>query len=128
MNEKFNVALYKDKFPRQTFMSWFKENYRKHLFIDVNFYPIANNPQHFSDFITSKDISSWHSETPVIISAQTGIGKTHFVLENLLRQTLSTKNEKDVMLILVNRVALSRQTKIELAGILKSLIGDECHF
>lgn len=125
MSEKFNIAREKDNFPHQTFMSWFRENYRKHLFIDVSFYPFANNIQRLSDFITSKDISSWKSETPVIISAQTGIGKTHFVLEDLLRQALSTKNEKDVMLILVNRVALSRQTKIELARNLKSLIGNE---
>ena len=125
MNESFYAYIDKKNFPYQTFMFWLKNNYPKNLFIDVRCYPFANNIQHLSDFITSKDISSWNSETPVIISAQTGIGKTHFVLENLLRQALSTKNEKDVMLILVNRVALSRQTKIELAGTLKSLVGDD---
>ena len=118
------VYIAGDRFPQQTFMSWLRENSPEHLSIDVKFYPIHSNDVHLSDDITLDDIASWNAETPVIISAQTGIGKNYFVLKNLLNLLLTKHNQKDTMLLLVNRVALSRQNKFYLAEVMKSLIGN----
>ena len=129
MSNKFGVPIIQgvyiagDRFPQQTFMSWLRENSPEHL-SDVKFYPAHKNETYLSDYITSDDIASWNADTPVIISAQTGIGKNYFVLKKLLNQLLTQHNQKDTMLLLVNRVALSRQNKFYLADVMKSLVGN----
>lgn len=122
--QTLDVYIAGDRFPHQTFMSWFKEKYPKNIQMDVHYYFFNNNEQHLSDYITDTDIVAWSPEIPVVISAQTGIGKNYFVLQNLLNQLLTKHNQKDTILLLVNRVALSRQNKFYLADVLKYLVGN----
>lgn len=121
---QFNISIEGDNFPHQTFMSWFKEKYKKNIEIDIKGYPYPKLNQHLSDYITSNDTYSWNNEDPIIISVQTGIGKNYFIAKQLLRNLLINHRSKDAMLILVNRVALSRQNKFYLADLLKYLVGN----
>lgn len=67
---------------------------------------------YISDIITKRRIRDWRADTPVFISAQTGKGKTTFVLENILPM-LSEWGGK--MLIVCSRQALKYQYKHDLA-------------
>lgn len=67
----------------------------------------------------------WNAEKPVIISAQTGKGKNYWVFNDLLPRLLDRYGvENDEILLLSNRIAASRQSKIQVAELLKSYIGD----
>ena len=71
------------------------------------------------------EANHWDAEKPVIISAQTGKGKNYWVFNDLLPQLLARYGvENDEILLLSNRIAASRQSKIQVADLLKSYIGD----
>lgn len=57
------------------------------------------------------EVDHWHPECPVLIEAQTGLGKTTFVYEELIPRALAQKKN---VLIISNRIALSVQQKIKL--------------
>ena len=57
----------------------------------------------------------WIRQNPVLISAQTGRGKNHFIMEMLIPFALRTRQH---VFLLSNRVALSVQQKKELLGAL----------
>lgn len=63
------------------------------------------------DVIKDKDIEKWRPEVPVIISAQTGQGKTHFI-KNTLYNYAKERGQK--ILLLVHRVPLRDQIEMEL--------------
>ena len=70
------------------------------------------------DFLKD-EIDNWCSEIPVVISAQTGAGKNHFI-QNILLPKLIDENpdQNNLILILSNRIALSRQNKYKFAELL----------
>ena len=59
----------------------------------------------------ANEVDYWRAECPVLIEAQTGLGKTTFVYEELIPRALS--RHKNV-LIISNRIALSVQQKIRI--------------
>lgn len=82
--------------------------------IDIDFH-FTDSHKYLTDFI-SGDINKWQPNEPIIISAQTGSGKNHFIQETLLPKLIDENpNTKDLMLILSNRIALTRQTKMQFA-------------
>lgn len=102
--------------PSNYFMQWFREKFDRDE-IRFNFY-FEPEARYLNDFL-SKKMDSWNPEAPVIISAQTGAGKNYFILKTLLPKLIEENpNEKDLMLILSNRIALNRQTKKKLAELL----------
>ncbi len=64
----------------------------------------------------NQEIYKWRSNTPVVIAAGTGAGKTTWVLDVLLKKVA---NEKKKMLYLTNRAALNEQIKRKLIENLK---------
>lgn len=58
--------------------------------------------------IIGDEYKNWTPEKPVVIHAQTGTGKTHFILEKLLPYVYQTGRK---MVYLSNRVALEAQVK-----------------
>lgn len=115
-----------NNFPEDTFMTWVRNNSPQHLALSVKQYLNSKSPEYLSEFITHSDINTWQSSIPVIISSQTGTGKNYFIIRDLLKNLLlKSHNKRDTMLFLVNRVALSRQNKFYLAGLLKYLVGND---
>lgn len=70
-----------------------------------------------SDCITTNDVEGWTPRVPVVISAPTGSGKNRFIQTTLLKHALANRanGEGDRILILSNRIALSRQSKHKFA-------------
>ena len=104
------------KLPTNYFMHWFREKIDSKN-INLNFH-FHDTEQYLDNFITN-EIDNWTSDVPVIISAQTGSGKNHFIQETLLPKLIEENpDQNDLMLILSNRIALNRQTKYKLAELL----------
>ena len=57
------------------------------------------------------EFKTWRSQWPVLISAQTGAGKNHFILDRLIPYAIETGQQ---VFLFSNRVALSVQQKREL--------------
>ena len=57
------------------------------------------------------EFKTWRSQWPVLISAQTGAGKNHFILDRLIPYAIKTNQQ---VFLFSNRVALSVQQKREL--------------
>lgn len=79
-----------------------------------------------TDRITTRDVEGWTPRVPVVISAPTGSGKNRFIQTTLLRYALEkrTEGENDRILILSNRIALSRQSKRKFAERVVEYTGD----
>ena len=107
------------KLPTNYFMHWFREKIdAKTINLKFHFKDIEDNDQYLDDFIADK-IDNWTSDVPVIISAQTGSGKNHFIQQTLLPKLIEENpDQNDLILILSNRIALNRQTKYKLAELL----------
>ena len=75
--------------------------------------------EYVSDIIEKDYLKNWSSKTPVFITAQTGKGKNFFIEERLIPDAI--ENGKFI-LILSNRIALSRQIKTRIAKIIDALI------
>lgn len=61
--------------------------------------------------LLNREICLWTANTPVVIAAPTGVGKTTWVLNGLLPEV---RRRGKKMLLLINRTALSEQTKKQL--------------
>ena len=72
-----------------------------------------------SDENTSKLKHLWRKEIPVLIDSQTGTGKNTFIKNNLVMQVINDIVNGKRILILTNRIALSRQTKKDYAKFLR---------
>ena len=121
MNEYFTESL-PMRYPKNYFMQWFRE---KESFGQIKFnFHFKDQARYLSD-VLSNEIDTWRPEAPVIISAQTGSGKNHFILETLLPKLIEeNRGQKDLTLILSNRIALNRQTKHKLAKLLVEFTHD----
>lgn len=98
---------------------------------DIKFFYFWLNgkrPSYVSEKITAKVIEHWTNRIPVLISAQTGTGKNHFVQQVLIRKLdRDNKNNDECkkILILSNRVALTEQTELNLEEGLKDVTIDD---
>ena len=79
--------------------------------------PQITNIESNDDYlITDKEIDKWSYDSPIFISAPTGAGKNTFIQDVLLPKAIAEyPNQNDLILILSNRIALSRQSKIQFA-------------
>ena len=105
----------------------FNEFYGKYK-IDFRYFKLTKEKSYISHFLKESDINSWNHHSPIFISAQTGMGKNHFIQHYLIRHLNSeniASNERKKILLLSNRVALTRQTKQQLAQNLKDIVGDD---
>ena len=133
MNEKENAKLLQrplgvfkgpSKFPTNSFINWLSERYDNH---DIIFNVEYSDLRNVSDFITSKQIESWTSSEPIFISAQTGFGKNHFIKQSIVKSILeynASYSQKKSILILSNRIALNRQSKLDYADLIFKSTGD----
>ena len=118
-------VVYPPKLPKDYFMKWLREKISKND-IRLNFYFDDKN-SNLTDFIKN-EIYKWNPNSPVFISAQTGSGKNYFIQETLLPKLVDEyPNEKNLMLILSNRIALTRQTKLKFAERLVELTHNDEH-
>ena len=104
-----------------------KEKY--HFFrIEFNYFSFSEETKYVSDNIKEEDIVKWNPKQPVFISAQTGCGK-NFFLKQILVKTLHDKNirnnKKNNILILSNRIALTRQSKKDWVSSLIDITGED---
>lgn len=64
------------------------------------------------------EIKYWHPDQPVFISAQTGAGKSHFIIHTLLPYVHShphfSESAPESILVLSNRLANNKQFKLDL--------------
>ena len=64
------------------------------------------------------EIKYWHPDQPVFISAQTGAGKSHFIIHTLLPYVRShphfSESAPESILVLSNRLANNKQFKLDL--------------
>lgn len=67
--------------------------------------------QYISDIITTEEMEKWKPNDRILITAQTGSGKSHFIKNELYNYCL--KNNKRILL-LSNRTLLKRQNEDEL--------------
>lgn len=108
LSPKFKfVELPTLKLPVNHFIDWLSDKMRSQK-ICINF--AYRRCKYLTEFIGEKEISNdWHPSTPIFISAQTGAGKNTFVYSKLMTSDFDVA--KDKILLLSNRVALSRQSK-----------------
>lgn len=85
---------------------------------------IRGNNNELDDVTLFRVIETWCCEIPVIISAQTGYGKNMFVSRTLVKKIFTETGYKRKILILSNRIALSRQNKIDYLDFLYNLTHD----
>lgn len=120
------------KLPEGCFTKW--------LFDEIDADRIQPDFRHFdyspfvSECITKEDIKQWNKKKPVFISAQTGSGKTKFVIDCLI-DSVKKKNRKrsekgeptKKILIISNRLALIRQIKSEVSDAVIDITFDTRH-
>ena len=96
--------------------------------IDFRYIPFVFDKKYVSDNIGENETACWNSDRPVFISAQTGRGK-NFFLKDVLVRTVHNENlrngEKRKILILSNRIALTRQSKKDWNKSLVDITGDD---
>ena len=91
---------------------------------------IRGNENEYDRESLNKEINSWNPYTPVLISAQTGRGKNTFIKDELLEKVWNENlmyHRNDKILLLSNRVALSRQTKYEYAQKIRDITGNDSY-
>ena len=79
-------------------------------------------------YIEEEETAYWTSDCPVFISAQTGRGKNFFLKDVLVRKVHNENlrnGEKRKILILSNRIALTRQSKKDWNKSLVDITGDD---
>lgn len=104
-------------------LSWKYYRYK----MDLRYVPFSPNKKYVSENIGEKDIYSWTSDCPVFISAQTGRGKNFFLKDVLVRMVHNDNIRNGIkhkILILSNRIALTRQSKKDWNLSLVDITGD----
>ena len=106
-----------------------KQKYAPYNFckIDFKYFSFSKDTKYVSDNIKEEDIAQWTHKKPVFISAQTGRGKNFFLKDTLVRIVHNDNIRKDVkhkILILSNRIALTRQSKKDWNLSLVDITGD----
>ena len=122
MLEGTQIYLHRPNFPEHYFMKFLRAELESNHLKLVTRYSEA---RYIADEITYDEINSWHSDMPVIISAQTGSGKNYFVQNKLLSKVLDeNRGKKYLVLIVSNRIALTRQSKLDFAKRIAEITGN----
>lgn len=112
-----------DIFNDSYFMSDFR-NYEKNKSVHFHFKFKQND--FVSNVLNVNEVLNWKPNELYIISAQTGSGKNSFVFNKLLPRLIKeTPNRPNLILLLSNRIATSRQSKLDIADKLVSYIQDD---
>ena len=124
-NDRFQVKISHGITKPKNFVSWIKDRI-KDKSIQINFKFFEEG--YIVDYLTEQDIESWSPKYPVILSAPTGSGKNHFIQTTLFQHVLKNQpkntKSKNKILILSNRIALSRQGKHKLSEKVVEYTGD----
>lgn len=85
----------------------------------------VSDMKYISDVIDDDWLYAWTPKVPVFISAQTGSGKNHFIRNTLIPGFFKEKpvNHSGKILMLSNRTALNRQTKLLIAETIDNFSG-----
>ena len=116
--------------PNNSFMNWFRDRMSAgNIKVMLN-YIDSKKYKWVSEAISKQEIDSWNSATPIFISAQTGTGKNTFIKKTLLRKVYydnksPVHSTNDKILLLSNRIALNRQSKLQYADYLHELTGNK---
>lgn len=95
--------------------------------INFKYFSFSEDTKYVSDNIKEEDIAQWTHKQPVFISAQTGRGKNFFLKDILVRMIHDDNIRNGVerkILILSNRIALTRQSKKDWNLSLMDITGD----
>lgn len=123
-----HVQLIRDNFPHRYLTSVVK-NYietdteKKYSLAELKLH--YSNKKYVADGISENDIKRFKPQNPVIISAPTGSGKNFFIFNKLLPKLL--RESSDEILIVSNRIALTRQTKLKIAEIIEDCTGNNTY-
>lgn len=105
------------------FMSDFNR-YEKNGYVHFHFKFKQND--FVSNVLNVDEIMNWKINELYIISAQTGSGKNSFIFDRLLPRLIEENpNRPNLILLLSNRIATSRQSKFDIAKKLVSYIQDD---
>ena len=120
--EGMKIYTFRQNFPEKYFMKFLRaELESNHLKLVTRYSEV----RYIADEITYDEINSWNNDTPVIISAQTGSGKNYFIQSKLLPKVLDeNRGKKNLVLIISNRIALTRQSKLDFAKRIAELTGN----
>ena len=105
--------------PNNSFMSWLRDRVDNGN-ININFHYIDSEECKWLSNALETKIDLWNCLTPVFISAQTGTGKNTFIRKNLLKRVYQSSGK---ILLLSNRIALNRQSKLQYAQYIRDLTG-----
>ena len=120
--ESMKIYTKRQNFPEQSFMKWLRHELHEKKLIVLFHYAEA---RYIAEEITPAVIDNWTSEKPVIISAQTGTGKNYFVQNELLPKVIDeNRGKKHLVLIVSNRIALTRQSKFDFAKRISEFTGN----
>ena len=112
-----------DIFNDSYFMSDFR-NYKEDGSVHFHFKFKQND--FVSNVLNVNEVLNWKPNEFYIISAQTGSGKNSFVFDKLLPRLIEENpNRPNLILLLSNRIATSRQSKLDIADKLVSYIQDD---
>lgn len=124
LDNRLLVSYNKNSIPSNSFINWIVEKYNnKDIIFDTHYFECKK----VIDVLSIKDIENWKSYKPVCISSQTGTGKNYFVQHVLVKYIIEynkMNEDKKSILILSNRVALNRQSKLDYANIIFQLTGN----
>jgi len=119
----FRARVVKGVCKPRLFTDWLEEKVKDR---SLRFSFRLDDEGYVTDRITTRDVEGWTPRVPVVISAPTGSGKNRFIQTTLLRHALAKRaeGENDRILILSNRIALSRQSKHKFAEKVVEYTGD----
>ena len=113
-NNIFNDSYFMSEFRR------YKDNG------SVHFYFKLKQNDFVSNVLNVNEVLNWKSDELYIISAQTGSGKNRFVFDRLLPKLIEKNPHRpNLILLLSNRIATSRQSKLDIAKKLIWYIQDD---
>ncbi len=107
--------------------SYFMSNFRNYKEAgSVHFHFKFKQSDFVSNVLNVNEVLNWKPNELYIISAQTGSGKNSFIFDKLLPRLIEENpNRPNLILLLSNRIATSRQSKIDIADKLVSYIQDD---
>ena len=122
--------------PVNTFTEWLKDRIgSKNIILDFEF---RNDVKWLMDIIRGSQekydlsklyevVDSWRANKPILISSQTGSGKNTFIRKILMPKVFNENyrnNCYDKILLLSNRIALNRQSKLQYAQSIREITGN----
>ncbi len=134
-NVKVTIRSVETSFP-PTFEEWLDTNCKMSPinYMETKYDKDKETQKYLSDYLEGKiklgkklALNNHDAYHPVFISAPTGAGKNYFLVHNILGPLLdkNMKSEtREQILLLSNRVALGRQTKLDIAKFIRDWTGN----